>query len=175
MIDINVVLCGMPMSGKTTIGKLLAEKIGFRFIDLDECIEEAYFEKTGIREKCRGIYKSIGEQAFRELEKQQFVRLSNLSQCVIAIGGGSLGSSEAKNIVASIGKVIYLKADIHELWDRIKWRGLPAYLDPADPKTSFEKLATLRTPAYEQVASFAIEIEQMRPEEIVSKILAKLA
>src|SRR5262245_26508820 len=71
----NIILCGLPASGKSTIGKMVAEAMEREFIDTDQLIEAAYTAKTGKQATCRQICHNHGEKYFRQLEDQQIAAL----------------------------------------------------------------------------------------------------
>lgn len=166
----NLILCGLPMSGKTTIGKKLAEKLGWKFIDTDQRIEEAYGEKTGKNCTCRQIFQLEGEKKFRQLEKQQIALLKHTTKSIIAIGGGCLEDPENVKELQRIGRMIYLKSNPQELWKRVHSRGIPAYLDPQNPEASYYVLAVKRIPLYETAAHETVNIDNLTVEEIVNII-----
>lgn len=167
----NIILCGMPMSGKTTVGKLLANKFNYEFIDTDILIEKAYFARTKNQLSCREIFKNQGEAFFRSLEKEQLSALVSLSSKIIAIGGGTLADEENAKLLKSLGYLVYLKVPLPTLLERIRWRGFPAYLDPNDPENSLRRIADKRTPIYEKLADLTIPADQLSPEEIVSQLI----
>lgn len=166
----NKILCGLPMSGKTTIGKLLASRLGCNFIDTDRLIENAYAEKTGKRYSCRQIFLEDGEGKFRELERQQIASLNGIRGHVIAVGGGTLMNPENRVVLQSIGNLIYLKTAEDVLWERMQRRGIPAYLDPLNPEKSFRALAEKRTPIFEQAAHLTIDTTNLSLEEVINII-----
>ena len=86
----NLILCGLPMSGKTTVGKLLAQHLKWDFIDTDRCLEKAYEQQSGEFLSCREIYKKLGEGPFRVLEQERLAALAVNGSSVIALGGGCL-------------------------------------------------------------------------------------
>lgn len=163
----NLIFCGLQNSGKTTIGQLLAIRLGWDFIDTDQLIEGRY----GRTQSCREIFIKEGESTFRALEKKVIDSLKVLKNCVIATGGGSLVNPENKNILEQLGKFVYLKANPQLLWTRIG--SIPALLDQNEPKKSFLELAKNRIPIYESVAHYTIETDTLTPEQIVDMILSE--
>ena len=166
----NIILFGLSMSGKTTIGKKIAEKFNRTFIDTDLLIERAYGQSTKTHRTCRQICADEGELFFRELERQQIESLKGSSKCVIALGGGSLCNQASATFLQSIGHLIYLKTPADILWQRIQMHGTPAYLDQSDPKTSFDKLVKRRIPLFEKMAHTTIETSHMNEEDIVASL-----
>ena len=105
----TLILSGLPMSGKTTIGKLLAEKLQLPFLDTDRLIEESYVAMTGMNCSCRQIFFEKGEPFFRDLEKEQIKALQGDHARVIALGGGVLIDPDNVRTLQSIGRIFYLK------------------------------------------------------------------
>ena len=89
-------------AGKTTVGRLLAEKLSFRFIDLDEMVESI----TG--KSVRAIFAELGETEFRRLEKEALEQIRGVKQTVIALGGGAFISEENRAIIDQIGEAVWL-------------------------------------------------------------------
>jgi shikimate kinase len=158
---VNIVLCGLPKSGKTSIGRMLADQLRWNFIDTDRLIERAYPKGS-----CREIFLKEGEPFFRRLEKEQIRSLKGSSQSVIALGGGSLNDPENRKTVKAFGDLIYLKVQPEIIWERM--RELPAYLSS---QKAFYDLAKERMPTYEKAAHFIMETDQCSCQEIVVKIL----
>ncbi len=167
----NIILCGLPMSGKTTIGTLLAAKLTCPFIDTDRLIEAAYTSQKGKNYSCRQIFLQEGEPFFRSLEKQQIASLTPTKKHIIAVGGGSLANPDNVKALQSLGCIVYLKAPLDIIWNRIKQGGIPAYLDPNDPEKAFYTLAETRIPTYEASAHITIDVGNLNKDEIVTRIL----
>lgn len=104
----NVVLIGMPTCGKTTIGKLLSEKLGKTFIDTDQEIE-----KKG--DKIADIFAKFGEQKFREVESQTIKKISQNTGCVIATGGGAVLKMENVKALKQNGFIVFLDRSLNQL------------------------------------------------------------
>ena len=170
----NIILCGLPMCGKTVIGKMVAEALKWQFIDTDRLIERAYNDKTRKTGSCREIFKQEGDVYFRALEREQIGALSTLSKCVIAVGGGSLTDPENGKAISTLGHVVYLKADPNTLWKRMRTREIPAYLDPAAPEQAFYTIASIRMPMYEALAATTIATEGLGKDKIVEVIIERL-
>ena len=166
----TLILCGLPKSGKTTIGKMVAKKLRWNFIDTDRLIEKDYADKTGRLYSCRQIFEHEGESLFRSLEQSQILSL-NSTNSVISLGGGSLDNPKNTDAIKSIGSLIYLKAAPQVLWRRLQKSGIPAYLDPQHPENAFHALAEKRIPLYEAAAQIIIDTSDLTHENVVSEIL----
>lgn len=170
----NLILCGLSKCGKTTIGKMLAEKLQKDFIDNDRLIEKAYWEKTRKKYSCREIALHDGESAFRTFEREQIVSLQGISNAIIALGGGSLDHLESCQIAKSIGFLIYLKTPPHVIWSRTNKEKPPSYLDQNNLESSFYQLVAKRIPIYEAAANLIIETTNLNEDQVVETILNHL-
>ncbi len=100
-------------SGKSTVGKVLAEELGYRFVDTDEEIEK----ETG--KKIKDIFKEYGEEYFRNLERKKILELSKKKNLVISTGGGLPANKENLSIMKNSGVVIWLKIDFDTFLNRV--------------------------------------------------------
>ena len=110
----RIYLIGFMGSGKTTIGKPLAAKLGYQFIDQDDVIEKRY--KMSISE----VFATVGEPKFRETEREVLAELSQLENAVIATGGGCPCFFNNMEFMNLHGLTIYLKGDPKTLVNRLK-------------------------------------------------------
>jgi shikimate kinase len=109
----KIFLVGMPGSGKTTLGRILSEKLAIPFFDLDKEIE------NGEGESIAKIFADQSESYFREIERMYLHKLGNETQGVISTGGGTPAFFDNMDWINSIGISIYLKQDINEIQERI--------------------------------------------------------
>ncbi|OGU54536.1 MAG: shikimate kinase [Ignavibacteria bacterium RBG_13_36_8] len=109
-------LTGFMTSGKSTIGPILANVLGWDFFDLDKVIEKS--ECKSIVE----IFENRGEDYFRTLETDTLMRLSKLEKVVISLGGGTIANEENFNIIKKSGKIVYLKVSPEILYKRLKYK-----------------------------------------------------
>ncbi len=110
----QIVLIGYMGSGKTSIGKKLAEKLQLDFIDLDDYIEEK--EQTSINK----IFEAKGEIYFRKLENKLLKELISSDRAVVlAVGGGTPCYANNSELITASSTSVYLKTSIHELYDRL--------------------------------------------------------
>lgn len=141
----NIIFCGPPLSGKTTIAKACAQAWRWKFIDTDRLIEKAYGKNC----TCREIFQKEGKTFFRLLEKKCLFTLTNATKTVIATGGGTLLDEENKKFLKTLGPLLYLKVPQKTLWERMKTRGVGAYIDSNNAELSFYQLLKSRQPVYE--------------------------
>lgn len=166
----NILLCGMPASGKTTVGKLLADQIEREFIDLDQLISKSHAFHSGKIMTCKEIVMEEGEPYFRKLEKGQISALVDVKKAVIALGGGSLCDHDNLRVIKSLGYLIYIRIPVDVLWERIKKRGMLSYLDKHNPEQSFYEIAKSREGLYKSAADITIDAGERSEKEIVDKL-----
>lgn len=167
----TLILCGLPKSGKSTIGKMVAKKLNWTFIDTDRLIEKAYAVKMKRNYTCRQIYIEEGETFFRELEKAQIVSLNAARNSIISVGGGSLADRENTQNLQLIGKLVYLNVPIDLIWNRIKRCQQPAYLNEENSEPAFYSLAKRRIPQYEEAAHYIIETGSLNKSALVDAVI----
>jgi shikimate kinase len=156
----SIILIGMMGSGKTTVGKILADEINFKFIDSDDLIEKQ--EDKSITD----IFLSKGEDYFRELEKNLISKF-NHKHFVLATGGGLPVFNDNFDKLINIGTIVYLKTSFKELTNtRISNNSTrPIYTD----KKAFENILKQREYVYKK-AHFIISTDLKSPNEIVNEI-----
>lgn len=143
-----VYLCGLPGSGKSTIGPLLAELRGQPFVDLDSMIEA----RAGM--EIPAIFRSMGEPAFRDFENLALVQSASRGDSVIALGGGALEREDNRAIVMASGLLVQLDAPLSVLAARtMKSTGRPL-LDGAE--TMAERILALQALAEQRKEQFEL-------------------
>jgi shikimate kinase len=154
-------------AGKSTVGPLLAEKLGWNFIDTDLAIE-AHTKKT-----VSELFRLEGEEYFREIETEVILELASRTHQVVALGGGSLMKPENFEVLNTSGLLVYLKADLQTLETRIKSsleeRPLFIGLDSDLIKKKIASLMKLRQSIYNQ-CPIRIETDAITPIEIAHNL-----
>ena len=112
---LNITLCGMMGSGKSTIGKLLANKINYNFIDIDKLIEK----KTN--KSINAIFEDYGEIYFRDLEEKITIDTLNCKKTIVSLGGGAVINNLIRNYIKKNSYNIYLKVEYKVLEKRLKY------------------------------------------------------
>ena len=165
----NVILIGFMGVGKTSLGKLLASKLGRAFIDLDEKIEQ----DAGI--SIPKIFEMHGEKYFRELEKAAVREVTARKNIIIATGGGTVKDAENLRLLKNSGVVICLTADAEEIFKRTEKRGERPVLDGGGSErlATIKKLLAEREKFYGQ-ADFKIDTTEWSPLQIVNEICEKI-
>ena len=154
----NVTLIGMPASGKSTLGRLLAERLGFEFVDVDK------ITKAGERRLLRESIADEGDDGFMETENRVNAGLC-LDGCVIAPGGSVIYGAEAMANLKEISTVVYLKLSLEEMERRI---GNPVERGVVLKNgMTLQKLYEERTPYYERYADVTLDEKGNTIEESV--------
>lgn len=164
----NIFLVGLMGSGKTTIGRALAKRLGLRFVDADHEIEA----RTGATIPL--IFEIEGEASFRQREADVIRDLTGQQGIVLATGGGAILNEQSRRFLRERGTVIYLRASVSSLVQRTSHDRNRPLLQTGDPKAKFETLARERGPLYEQVAHIIIETGRPNVQAIVQTILSQL-
>jgi len=159
----RLVFVGAPGSGKTTIGKQVAEKLGVEFIDVDNEIEMD--EKTTISD----IFVQKGEAYFRQLEREKISELLNSFNGVLSLGGGSVLDETTRQALA-IAPVVWLKVSSGDASSRVGL-GLSRPVLMGNVRSTLVKLLEERTPLYEEVADWEIDTSKKSIEEVVQEVL----
>jgi shikimate kinase len=163
----GVALIGFQASGKTTLGKQLAECLQCAFVDTDQLIEQFHPSLS-----CREIFQQFGAAHFRDLESQVIASLTYASPFVLATGGGSLVQASNGAILKAHTHLIYLKtsADVlkRRIWQR---KSLPAYFHGDDPEKAFAALYRERVVLYEKWADQTLEMDHLSEEEALKQLL----
>lgn len=168
----NIILCGPPLTGKTTLGKFAAKKLCWEFKDTDQLIEKYYSLEKDIRKDYKEIRRQDGEEVFRYYERRAITSLETSKKNVIALGGGSLNDKQNVSIIKKLGSLIYIKTSLEDLQKRLLSSPLPTYLEKEkDPWKAYKRLLKVRSPIYELYADKIIETDFLTLNEVVSLII----
>jgi shikimate kinase len=159
----NIVLIGMPGSGKTTIGKLLSDRLGYTFLDTDQLISE----KTG--KTPRQIVEEDGLDCFMKIQDEVVLSI-NKTNCTISTGGGLIHSEIAMNYLKSIGKVLYLDTK----YDIIKER-MDSSRKLVRTKGTLLDLYNTRVPLYNKYADAVVNCDSTDPHKLSDIVLGLIS
>ena len=164
----RIFIIGPTASGKTTIGKKLAEGLNMNFIDTDKEIEKA----TGV--DITWLFDIEGEEGFRKREKDILLKVSKLNSCVISTGAGSILKESNRDLISSSGKVIYLEASIESQLKRTSFDKARPLLSKGNKEKILKKMDRDRRHLYEELADITIKPDKKSRNEIVNEITLEL-
>ena len=166
----NIVLTGFMGTGKTAVGKRLAKRLGWRFADIDELIEQS------ARMPIARIFSERGEAVFRRLERRFITRIVHGDQQVIATGGGAVVDPKNRGRLRATGFVICLTATPQAIVARIGRRiaARPMLSGSADPVARIRTLMKQRARAYTQ-ADLTIDTSRLSIEQVAQQVWERLS
>jgi shikimate kinase len=165
----NLILIGYRAAGKTTVGRLLARRLGWSFLDTDELIE-ARDGRTIAR-----MVEQEGWDHFRRLEKEVVAEVSALSRQVIATGGGAVLDPDNVAALRARGRVVWLETDVDTIRRRlIGDDGRPSLTGEGTVNEAARILAE-RRPAYDRAAHWRLDTAGLDPESVAETILSREA
>lgn len=150
----NIVLCGFMGCGKSTVGKLLAERLKLTFCDTDSYIEQR--EDCSISE----IFERRGEDCFRTVEKAVIKELSNKKGLVIATGGGVVINPNNAENLRKTGLVVFLDVTPETVLKRLEGDTTRPLLMRDDKETAVRELLNRRKPIYQAAAHFTVNADR---------------
>lgn len=161
----NIILIGLRGSGKTTIGKMLAKKLNYKFLDKDKMIEKH------ARKNIEKIISDHGWDCFRDLENEVLMKL-DVNQTVISTGGGVVLREDNRSWIKKNGFVIWLKVSPEISWSRIRDdQNRPPLITNTDSLEEIKKVAENREHLYGELADFEINTDHLLPEEACLEII----
>jgi len=166
-IDRPLVLVGMMGVGKSTVGRKLAQLLGFAFYDADSEIE------TAAQMSVSEIFENFGEDYFRDGERRVIARLMEGGPSVIATGGGAFVNEETRRLLLDQGLVIWLDSDVETLVDRVGRKDSRPLLRNGDPREILTRLRSEREAHYAQ-APIHVTSEARPHQHTLNKILQAL-
>jgi shikimate kinase len=163
----NIVLIGFMGSGKTSIGRLVAHRLGFQFIDTDAII----VERAGMQ--VADIFARHGEDWFRDQESAALRSLGVLNRAVVSTGGGVVLRDENRTQLRELGFVAWLTANEDVLFERVSRNKKRPLLHTSDPRATIHELLTKRRPLYEETAQFTVDSSDLNHEAAADLLIAE--
>jgi shikimate kinase len=169
----KIVLTGYRCVGKSSAGKLIAERLHVPFYDTDELVEK----RTG--KKIREIVKAGGWDAFRREERDAVSSLKDINECVIALGGGAILDRSNVECLGSDGIFIWLRAEPETVIQRLKAddrsRETRPSLSGRDLCEETVEIIAAREPVYRSIAGIVIKTDRQTIAEITDRICRRLS
>jgi 3-dehydroquinate synthase len=165
----NIFLVGLMGAGKTTIGRMLARKLGLEFIDSDHEIER----RTGA--SIPWIFEIEGEASFRRREADVIRDLTARDGIVLATGGGAILDAGSRALLQERGTVVYLRASVNSILARTAHDKNRPLLQTANPRARLDELTAVREPLYREIAHIVVDTGRPNVQSMVQTILAQLS
>jgi shikimate kinase len=165
----SVFLVGPMGSGKTAVGRQLARRLGYRFVDSDAEIER----RTGV--DIPFIFEKEGEAGFRLREREAIDELSGQSGVVLATGGGTVLAEQSRRWLAERGVVVYLETTVDQQLARTRHSRHRPLLYTEDPRGRLEALMAEREPLYSSIAAITVRTDGRKVGSVVDEIERRLA
>ncbi|MEA3543753.1 MAG: shikimate kinase [Thermodesulfobacteriota bacterium] len=164
MSQTNIILTGFMGTGKTTLGRLLAKRIDYKFVDTDALIE------AQIGQTIAKLFQTRGEAVFRRLEAKLVEELAQQEGLVIATGGGLVLNPGNVSVLSQTGQIICLTASPEEILVRVsKQQDVRPLLQEKDPQAKIIELLQQRASVYQQFPQ--LSTSKLIPDELVDKLL----
>ncbi|MBI1243066.1 shikimate kinase [Umezakia ovalisporum] len=161
---VNLYLIGMMGAGKTTVGKLLANHLSYKFLDTDDIITQS----TG--RSINQLFAEEGEVAFRQLESNVLAQVCAYTQLTVATGGGIVLERQNWSYLHH-GLVVWLDVPVQLLYTRLAEDRTRPLLQDSDPQEKLRSLLEQRTPLYSQADLKITVTEEQTAEEIANKVM----
>ena len=161
----NLVLLGMMAVGKSTLAKIVAEKLSLQFIDTDKNVE------NNIAMKIKDIFEKKGEKFFTVEEEKEVLKSLKRENCVIAIGGGAFLNNTIRDNILKNSISIWLDADTKTIEKRVKGNNKRPLLKKNDNYKIIEKISQERKKIY-KLANHKIKCDKMNKPNLIGKIIS---
>ena len=160
----NLVLIGMMAAGKTTLGKIVAQRYNMEFVDTDSIIENK--NSMSISE----IFEKKGEPFFRAEEEKEVIEILKKKGCVIAVGGGAFINKNIRDHILKSSISIWLDVDIKVLNDRVQFNNRRPLLNKDNNENKINEMYNERKKFY-SMANYKINCKNLKKEVIAEKII----
>lgn len=168
MSDQSIFIVGLMAVGKSTVGRLLAQALGYEFFDTDHEIEK----RAGAN--IAWIFDVEGEAGFRERETQVLEDLTSRPAVVVATGGGAVVRQENRCMLAARGCVLHLDSPLERLLERTAKDRKRPLLQHVDRAATLTRLREERDPLYQEIADYRFLTDRQTPKTLVRDIVRQL-
>jgi shikimate kinase len=165
MVVMNITLIGMSGVGKSRIGKVLARKLNFDYVDIDRLIEQRNSKRL------QELIDALGDEKFLQVEEDAILNVGVADRAVISPGGSVIYLEHAMNFLKSISKIVFLRAPLDEIKMRagnFSRRGIVGLKEKG-----LEQLFGERLPFYKKYADITIDVKDLDAEVIASMIIER--
>jgi shikimate kinase len=162
----NIVLIGFMGSGKSSIGRMVAKRMGFQFVDTDKVI----VERAGMA--IPAIFAQEGEERFRDLETAAIESLAHCSRCVIATGGGAVLRERNRALLRELGFVVLLSASEDVLFERVSRNTSRPLLQTENPRETLARMLAARREVYEATAECVVDTSRFAHRQSADAVIA---
>jgi len=167
--DPRIVLLGMMGSGKSTIGRLLAETTGWPYLDNDELLA------SSLGMSARQVLAATGEAGLRAAESEALrLGLECAPPCIVGAAAGTILDEANRRALRKAGLVVWLRASVATLSRRAVRAADRPWLDE-DPEAWLRRAADERNPLYAEVANLIVDTDEITPDQVITRILARVA
>ncbi|MFZ4116738.1 MAG: shikimate kinase [Chthoniobacterales bacterium] len=164
----NIILIGFMGAGKSSIGKRLAKKFKYTYIDTDQRVVEK------IKMSIRTFIETEGEQQFRLIESEVLKNLLGGKNLVLATGGGIILDPKNREVLRQLGTIIWLHASTDTLFERARRQSSRPLLEVENPRHTFNQLLSQRLPIYETLSPIKIDTTHLSYEQTIELIVREL-
>jgi shikimate kinase len=165
----NIAIIGFMGAGKSSVGRLLAQKLNMQFNETDTMIENHAGEPIA------EIFKNQGEPGFRKIEAEVTAIIAGSNGTVISCGGGVILNPSNIEQLKTNSLIVYLHAKPAAILQRVQLsKEVRPLLEVADPAKTIDDLMNFRRPLYEHAADIIVDTSDLTPEDVVSDIMAEL-
>jgi shikimate kinase len=166
-IQQNIVLVGFMGSGKSTIARVLHQRLGYPLVEMDQVLEERAGKAISriFEEEGEGVFRGMESAFLRELDD------SAAPSRIISTGGGVVGSAENRELLRKLGYVVWLKVPAETVLERTARTRHRPLLNTEDPEEQVRALMRKREPLYEEVAHLTLETSGLSSNEVATGIL----
>ncbi len=171
----TIALIGFKGSGKSTVGRALAERLGVDYFDTDAMIEQEHEQKSGKMMYYRDIFIAHGAEYFEQMESGAIAKaFTQHTGQVVSLGGRALQNPAFNNLDKKSITFVHITVESDTLFERIMKDGPPPFFDDDDPRGSFERIYAQRAGGYAILADITVDNSGPSPEITVDDIIAQL-
>ena len=165
----RLLLVGMMGVGKTTVGRMVARRLGWLFVDSDKWVED----QSG--QSVKALFASSGEAGFREVETRALQQIvSGTVPVVVAVAGGAVLDPGSRALLQDSGTVVWLRAKPVTLTNRVGSGAGRPLLSDGDPGVALASLDAFRRPLYEEVSDATVDVDDLSAEQVMGQVLAAM-